>query len=292
MPVFDTREPISVHLDLGAGDVRIAAGDRTDTVVEVRPANPEKKGDVAAAEQTKVDFADGVLRITAPKGRWSYSFRGGSEAVAVRIELPAGSAVRGDAALAPLHATGRLGACRYKAGAGEIRVEEAGALSLTAGAGDITVARASGRCDIVTASGDIRIASVDGPAVIKNSNGDTEIGEVTGDLRVRAANGKVTVGCAHSTVAARSANGDIRVGEVRRGAVHVETAFGRIEIGVRDGVAAWLDLHTALGNVTNDLDAADRPGPGDETVEVKARTAYGDVTIHRSVPQATSEDRR
>jgi len=55
MPVFDTPEPISVTVELGVGDLRVVAGDRADTVVEVRPSDPAKKGDVTAAEQTRVE---------------------------------------------------------------------------------------------------------------------------------------------------------------------------------------------------------------------------------------------
>jgi Putative adhesin len=292
MPTFDTREPISINLEIGVGEIRIVAGDRTDTVVEVRPADPAKKGDVTAAEQTRVQYADGVLRIKSPKGWRHYSFRGGSEAVDLQIEVPAGSAVRGEAGVATLSATGRLGEFRYKSGAGDVNIEEAGAVSLKTSAGDVTVGRAAGHCDITTASGAVRIGTIDGTAAIKNSNGDTEIGEITGDLRVSAANGKIIVDRAHSTVGARSANGDIRLGEVAGGAVHAQTAFGRIEVGVRDGVAAWLDLHTAFGKVHNDLDAADRPAQGEATVEVKAHTAYGNVTVRRAVIQPAGEDRR
>lgn len=39
MPNFDTPEPISVTLELGVGNVRITASDRTDTTVDVRPSD-------------------------------------------------------------------------------------------------------------------------------------------------------------------------------------------------------------------------------------------------------------
>jgi len=289
MPTFDTRQPIAVHLEIGVGEIRIAACDRSDTVVEVRPADPAKKGDVAAAEQTVVDYADGVLRIKGPKGLRHYSFRSGGEAIHVRIDLPAGSTVRGEAGVAALHTTGRLGECRYKSGAGDIRIDEAGALSLKSAAGDITVARAAGNCDIATASGSLRLGTIDGTAAIRNSNGDIEIGEITGDLRVSAANGKVSVERAHRTVAVATANGDIRLGEVVRGAVVAKTAYGRIDVGVRNGVAAWLDLNTAFGKVHNDLDATDRPTPGEDTVELKARTAYGDITVRHAAAHPTAD---
>jgi hypothetical protein len=290
MPTFATPEPIAVHLEIGVGEIRIVAADRSDTVVEIRPADPAKKGDVTAAEQTRVHYADGVLHIKSPKGWRHYSFRSGGEGIHVLIDLPAGSTVRGEAGVATLHTTGRLGECRYKSGAGDIRIHEAGAVSLKASAGEVNVGRAAGHCEVATASGAVRLGAIDGTAVIKNSNGDTEVGDISGDLRVSAANGKVSVDRAQATVAVTTANGDIRLGEVGRGTVVAKTAYGRIDVGVRDGVAAWLDLHTAFGKVHNDLAAADRPAPGEDSVELKAQTAFGDITIHHAAPQTIRND--
>ena len=74
MPTYDTPEPISVSLELGVGDIRITASDRTDTVVDVRPSDPASEADVTAAEQTRVEFADGRLSIKAPKGWRQYTW--------------------------------------------------------------------------------------------------------------------------------------------------------------------------------------------------------------------------
>ena len=49
MPLFDTPGPILVTVDIGVGDVRITATNRTDTLVEVRPSDLSKKTAVAAA---------------------------------------------------------------------------------------------------------------------------------------------------------------------------------------------------------------------------------------------------
>jgi putative adhesin len=288
MPTFDSRGPISVNLEIGVGEIRLIAGDRTDTVVEVRPADPSKKSDVNAAQQTRVDYSDGALRIKANKTWRNYSFRG-TDAIHVVVELPAGSTVAGEAGVGTLHATGRFGDFRYKSGAGDTQIDEAAGVSIKT-LGDITVGRAAGHCEFTTASGAVRLGTIDGTAVVKNSNGDTEIAGISGDLRVAAANGKVRVDRAESTVAIKTANGDIRLGEVVRGVVAASTAYGRIDIGVRDGVAAWLDLNTAFGKVHSDLDAADRPAAGEDTVEIKARTAYGDVTIRRTVAHPDSHD--
>ena len=49
MRTFETPGPISVSLDLGVGDVVLAASDREDTVVDVRPSDPTRTRDVTAA---------------------------------------------------------------------------------------------------------------------------------------------------------------------------------------------------------------------------------------------------
>ena len=59
MHVFDTPDPISVTIELGVGDVRIAASDRADTVVDVRPTDEHHEPDVQAAEQTRVEYTAG-----------------------------------------------------------------------------------------------------------------------------------------------------------------------------------------------------------------------------------------
>ena len=40
----------------------------------------------------------------------------------------------------------------------------------------------------------------------------------------------------------------------------LETALGELEVGIREGTAAWLDVSASFGSVRNALDAADAPG--------------------------------
>ncbi len=283
MPTYDTPEPISVSLELGVGDIRITASDRTETVIEVRPSDPASKDDVTAAEETRVEFAEGRLSIKAPKGWRQYTWWGGHESIDVEIALPAGSRLEGEAGVAALSSTGRLGELRYKTGVGAIRLDQTGPVRVRTGAGDISVEQAVGRAEIATGSGAVEIGGVDGPATVKNSNGDTWIGDATGELLANAANGKIAVDRPQAAVHAKTANGDILLGAVARGEVVAETGFGKVDIGVVDGVPAWLELHTNYGNVRNELDHTDRPEPGEEAVEIRARTGYGDITIHRAV---------
>jgi DUF4097 and DUF4098 domain-containing protein YvlB len=291
MPTFDTPAPISVTVELGVGDLRIVAADRSDTIVEVRPSDGAKKSDVTAAEQTRVELDGGRLLIKAPKGWRQWTLRGGGESIDVEVTLPAGSDVRVEAGVAALRCVGRLGGCHFKTGVGEIRVEQAGPVQARTGAGDITVERAVDHAELATGSGAVQISTIDGTAQIKNSNGDTWIGEVTGELTMRAANGRIAVDHAHAGVAARTANGDVRLGEVASGAVLAQTGNGRLEIAIRDGVAAWLDLNAHFGRVDNGLQAADRPQPGEDTVEIRARSSFGDITVRRSPATDTGNSR-
>jgi DUF4097 and DUF4098 domain-containing protein YvlB len=279
MPAFATPEPISVTIELGMGDARIIASDRTDTVIEVRPRDDSKASDIRAAEQTRVEYSSGRLLVKTPKQR---AFIGRGSSVDVTIELPAGSRVQGDSGMGEFGCEGHLGECRFKTGMGNIRLDHTGTLHLKTGMGNIAVDRALGDADVTTGSGEVRIGQIQGAAVIKNSNGDTAVGEVTGDLRVKSANGRISIDRAHASVIAKTANGNVRIGEVMRGAIVLETAAGELEVGIREGTAAWLDLSSQYGRVRNSLDEADSPEQSEATVEIRARTSYGDILIHRA----------
>jgi len=151
------------------------------------------------------------------------------------------------------------------------------------GAGDVTVDRATGHAEITVGTGDVRLGELDGTAVIRNANGDTWVGLAGGDTRVKSANGSIVIDRANASLGAKSANGDVRVGEVAHGSVVVETHVGDLEVGIREGTAAWLDVKAAAGQVRNELATADAPPAASaERVEVSARTSLGDVVIRRA----------
>ena len=288
MPVFTTPEPIYVTIELNMGDVRIIASDRTDTVIEVKPRDDSKASDIKAAEQTQVEYASGRLLVKSRQRNFIYEGArsvigpGRGSPVDVTIELPTGSHLHGDSAMGDFGCEGHLGECRLRTGLGTIRLDHTSALHLKTGMGNIAVDRASGDADVTTGSGDVRIGHIGGAAVIKNSNGDTVVGEVTGDLRVKSANGRISVDRAHTSVIAKTANGNIRIGEVMHGAIVLETAAGELEVGIREGTAAWLDVSSKYGRVRNCLDETNSPEQSEATVEIRARTSYGDIKIHRA----------
>jgi Putative adhesin len=280
MHEYETPTPINATIDVAVGDVRLIASDRESTVVDVRPSDASNEEDVQRAHLTRVEYDDGRLLVKAPKSRtWRLRSDGGS--IDVTIELPGGSNVNATGQMTDFRCDGRFGDIRIKSGMGHIVLDEADTLSLKSGIGDISVDRVTGHADVTTGSGDVQLRELRSTAVIKNSNGDTWVGQVGGELRAQAANGSIRVDLAQAGVVAKSSNGDVRLGEIVRDTVVLETALGDLEVGIREGTAAWLDVRAAAGKVHNSLEAADTPGETDEKVEVRARTTAGDVVIRR-----------
>jgi len=278
MPSFDTPEPISVTAHVGAGSLQFVAGDRADTVVEVRPRDPKRDKDARAAEQTEVTYAGGVLTVRTKERRMI----GPSGLVDVTVELPTGSRIDATGSWTQVLGEGRLGEARVKTSGGDVRLDITGPLQLDVSHGSIAVDRVEGAAEISTSSGDLRVGLVDGPAVLKNSHGTTTVGAVTGELRVSGANGGIDIARAEDSVTGTSTNGHLRIAEVARGAVQLETSNGSIEIGVREGTAAWLDVSSNRGQVRNTLAASEAPEQTEDTVKVRARTNWGNIDILRA----------
>ncbi len=216
---FDTPAPISVALDVAAGRIRFVAADRTDTVVEVLPADTAKSRDTKAAEQTRVAYDGGVLRIDGPQGK--NQLLGPSGSVDITVRLPAGSRVEAKAAGAELRGEGRLGDVVIEGAQGTVELDEAASVRLTVLAGDVSVGRLGGPAEISTQKGDIRVTE--------------------------ALRGRVTL---------RTEHGDIAVGAARGVSASLDagTGYGRVHNTLRntDGAAAGLTVHatTAYGDIT------------------------------------------
>lgn len=281
MPSFDTPEAISVTARVEAGSVQFTADDRLDTVVAVRPRDPKRDADVRAAYQTEVTYARGALTVRTPKS----GLFGRTGIVDVAVDLPSGSRVDMTGAWAQVLGEGRLGEVRVKTSSGDVRLDTTGPLHLTASHGSISVDRIEGKAEITTSSGSLRIGIIDGPAVLKNSHGTTTVRAATGELRVSGAHGDIEILRAEDSVTATTAYGTLRVGEVVRGTVQLETNYGAIEIGVREGSAAWLDASSGSGQVRNTLTASEAPADpdgADNIVEVRARTRHGNIDVRRA----------
>ncbi|HEU5024223.1 MAG TPA: DUF4097 family beta strand repeat-containing protein [Spirillospora sp.] len=215
MNTYATPAPITAAFDVPAGRVQVIAADRTDTVVEVRPADPGKGRDVKAAEQATVEFTDGMLQVRAATGG---QYFGGSGAIEVTVQLPAGSRVEAKASATEFRGVGRLGEVAFDGAYRHIKIDEAAGVVLTATDGDVEVGRLSGSAQISTARGDIRIAEATGGAVVlRTRSGDISVGAepgVSAALDARTSYGRVTNsltndGTADLTIDATTDRGDI-----------------------------------------------------------------------------------
>jgi hypothetical protein len=182
MPTFETPQPVNVEIDLYVGNVTITAEDRTDTVVTVTPTNPDNESDVEAAEQTRVELSHGTVTIKGLKLRKYVGWSSKSRSIDMAIALPTGSSVSagGVGSMVNLRTAGRLGACEFKIGMGQIVVDQAGPVKLRT-TGDIVLDRAHGDVNAVTSTGSIRIKDVrEGAVDLKTAMGEIEVGVAEG----------------------------------------------------------------------------------------------------------------
>ncbi|MFF5288926.1 DUF4097 family beta strand repeat-containing protein [Paractinoplanes globisporus] len=217
MQKFDTPAAISAVLAIPAGRIQVIAAERADTTVEVLPTDAAKGRDVRLAEQTTVEYADGVLRISTPEP--ANQLIGPKGSLQVTVQLPAGSRLEGKAAAAELRGVGRLGEVVFDGAYQQIKIDEAASVRLTAVDGDVEVGRLGGPAQISTTRGDIRIAEAVGGTVVLSTQ--------SGDISVTAAAG----------VSA---------------ALDAGTGLGRISNALKNDGTAELDIRatTSMGDIT------------------------------------------
>ncbi|MFG2658676.1 DUF4097 family beta strand repeat-containing protein [Streptomyces sp. NPDC048425] len=219
MQKFDTTSPITAVLDIPAGRIQFIAADRTDTTVEILPADKSKSRDVKAAEQVTIAYSDGVLRIEAAASK--NRILGNSGSVEVTVQLPAGSRVEAKTAAAELRGVGRLGDVTFESAQSTVKLDETASARVTIQAGEIHVGR------------------LNGPAQISTQKGDVNITEATGGtVELRTESGDITINATRGTSATLDAG----------------TAYGRIHNTLQntDGATAGLNIQatTAHGDIT------------------------------------------
>lgn len=216
MQTFATPAPITAVLDIAAGSVRLVAGDRADTTVEVGPADAGRNRDVKAAGETTVSYADGVLRIHTPQGKNQYFGPTGS--VRITVQLPADSRVEAKAAASELDGVGRLGDVTFDGAYRRIKLDRAASVRLTATDGDVEVGHLAGPAEISTARGNIRITeAVRGDVVLTTRSGGITVGAAAGvsaSLDAGTSYGRISntlknTGAAELAIRATTSQGDI-----------------------------------------------------------------------------------
>jgi DUF4097 and DUF4098 domain-containing protein YvlB len=276
MPTFATPGPITATVEAGGAQVRVTASDRTDTAVLVEPLNPASRKDLKVADQTKVDFARGQLKVkTTVPGE-----KDGS--VAITIGLPAGSSLIAHLAYSGVDVDGSVGQCELHMASGQVQLDRIDALRANISSGEVEIGHIAGRADINGGAYAVRIGEVDGPAGITSSGGRAWVGHAAADLALNSSSGDFDIDRADGSVTATTASGAIRIGRMTRGRAKLMSGSGNIEVGINDGAAACLDVNSERGSVRNSVVSPESPDASDARLTVHARTRHGDIVIGRA----------
>jgi predicted DNA-binding protein with PD1-like motif len=265
MTDFSTPQPISLRVQLPAGQVDLTASPTDTTTVDLRPAEDDNELGWQVVEETTVELRGNELVIEVPERGRGWLLKRTPELI-LRVQLPLDSTVRAGVASADLRCVGRLAEARVNTASGDVDLEEV-----------------SGDVDIKSASGDIQLRRGNSAVRISSASGDIELGEIGGDVQVNVASGDIVVQEAQGSVRARTASGDVRVARARSGEVQVDTASGDVHVGVAAGTGVYLDLTSMSGDTTTDLDIkGEAPTDTDNEMRLRVRTMSGDIAVVRA----------
>lgn len=284
MSVFPVDGPAEVRIDIQMGRVDVVATARRDVSVHIAPSNPHRSGDRAAAESARIDRVGSAIVVTGPT-RWNLF--GPGDSIDLTVEVPEASAATVGVKYGSAGFVGTMGQLRVAVDYGDTTIAEAARLEVRGGHGEVRASRVLGDADIAFKSGTAQLGRVDGALRVKGSDGSLAVDAVAGPLDVATSSGGVDIGTVEADVSLRSAYGTVRIRDLVRGTVRIKAAYGAVHLGVRRGTAVWLDASSEHGVVRSELTADAGPGEGDDTLELHARTGYGDITIHRATPTTT-----
>jgi DUF4097 and DUF4098 domain-containing protein YvlB len=103
-----------------------------------------------------------------------------------------------------------------------------------------------------------------------------------GQCELELSAGDITVNRPRGSVTAKTAKGNIRIGEASCGVLRLETSAGELEVGIRPGAAARLEVNAQYGTIQNLMEPIDGPGESQETVQVYARNSFGNIIIRHA----------
>jgi DUF4097 and DUF4098 domain-containing protein YvlB len=259
---FASEGPVRAEIRVRAGVITVTAEERITSAVLVEPYDA---GDAsrAAADETKVAYDNGRLRVETPEVDGGWIFRR-SGRVRVDLRVPLDSHLAAYSGSADVHTSGRLAGATIRSGSGDVHVDEmTDDLTVDTGSGDLTADRVGGALNVKTGSGDVRVTSVDGQVIAQVASGDVDIAEAGGPVR------------------ASTASGDVRVGVAYGDQVQVKAASGDVSVGVPVGTNVWLDLSTLSGTTTSDLQMTGTPPEGKAALSLRVHTLSGDIYVHR-----------
>lgn len=279
MPTFHTPRPPRLTVEFRAGTITVHTEDVQETTLELTGSSDQQTQALIA--DTVIDQRGEDVLVLVPKR--TLGLFGSQPDLRLDVTAPHGTRLNVKTASADLNARGRYGESRLTSGSGDVSVEHlTGSAQVRSGSGDVHIGTADDDLTLGAGSGDVHLGEVHGSVTVQTGSGDVGVDSVAGSLRAQTGSGDVQVGRAADDVRAQTGSGDVSLGHVSRGRVKAQAASGDLHIGVADGTPAWLDVRTVTGGVTNDLEASEPVGGGEEYVRLDLKTVSGDIEIVRA----------
>jgi len=269
---FRTPDPVSLYVEIGAGDVNVHAHDEVD---ETQVIVDGRDADDAIVEQR----GDQIVVLAPPQHGGLFST---SSKLNVTVILPSDSTLTTKLGSADLDASGRYGASKLKSGSGDVQIEEfASEAVVETGSGDISIDAVLDDLRIKSGSGDVEVRRLERSTAISTGSGDVVLGVTKQEAVVKSGSGDILVTDAHSDLTMSTASGDLTVRTFRRGAVQAKAVSGDVRVGVPAEIPVWTDISCVSGRVSSTLEGAGQPEEGQEFVEIRATTVSGDIRLEQ-----------
>lgn len=270
---FHTPDPVRLYVEVGRGSIRVQASDecreRGETQVRIDGSRPD---------QVVVDQDGDQVSVVVPKER--LGFGGDKREVHVTVSMPTGSQAVLRAGSATVAVTGDLAVVAVKSGSGDVTVERVGGQGLVeTGSGDVRLESVTGELQVKCGSGDVRVGSLEGPATISTGSGDIVLARTAAHVAVKTGSGDLVVEEAADDLTMSTGSGDAWVRRALRGRLTLNGASGDVRVGIPSGTPVWTDVTTITGQIRSDLPSTGEPADGQDFIELRARTATGNVQL-------------
>ena len=268
---FETHPPVRLELDVPVGRIEIDTvnDERTHVELEALTSAGEELIENARVECRESGGVYQVRVLVPQRNGWFISFERDPQ-LSVRISCPTKTDLHVRTKSADMTARGEYGSVDGKSASG-----------------DLTIGEITGDVQIKTASADVSLDEVGGQTQVNTASGDVAIQRAHGDVTAALVSGDLWIRDAGASVRANTVSGDQRIEAVMDGVVESHSVSGDVWIGVRRGSQVYVDANTVSGSTNSELELSDAPA-GDRSSEegpsldVRAKTVSGDISIARA----------
>jgi hypothetical protein len=253
---FSIDGPADASVKMGSGRIDTQPAEAGTVWASVQAVDPNHEPSVQLAERSTITLDGNHLSVDVPEsGRL---FRRAE--IAVTLGLPSRSALSVKAGAADVTVRGGVEALSVKIGAGDVDVDEATtALAVKAGQTDVRVGT----------SADVTVSTGQGSLT----------GERVGSAAFKTGQGSVRLGHTDGSVAVKGGAVDLDIREAGPGDVAFVTGSGSASIGVAAGTTVEMDLVSASGDVRCDLAMESSSPVGGAGLKLKLRTGSGNLRV-------------